>query len=70
MALTKLTCALVLGGTVATAAILSSTITQARPDAQSWSAGPLPAKETVYRPECWLDDDAARYCNGDDRIRP
>jgi hypothetical protein len=70
MALTKMTCVLILGGTVAMAAILSSTITQARPDAHSRSAGPLPAKETVYRPECWLDDDAARYCNGDDRIRP
>ena len=70
MALTKMMCALVLGGIVAMAAILPSSVARAHPEAHSRSAGPLPAKETVYRPECWLDDDAARYCNGDDRIRP
>jgi len=69
MALTELMCALVLGGTVATAAILPPRMTQASLDAQNWLAGPLPQKETIYRPECWLDDDASRYCGGD-RIRP
>ena len=69
MALTKMMCALALGGVFAMAATTPWTMAWAGPDPQSRLAGPFPPKETIYRPECWLDDDSSRHCGGGDRIK-
>ena len=62
MALTRMMCALALGGIFAMAASTPSARASAGPDWQDRWTGPLPPRETIYRPECWLDDDASRFC--------
>jgi hypothetical protein len=66
MALIRLMCALALGGTFAAVAVAPWTKALAGPDVQqhTW-VGPIPPKDTIYRPECMLDDDSSRYCSGD-----
>ena len=59
MALRQLMCALVLGGTLAMATITPST-TWAGADSPELM-GPMPPRETIYRPECWLEDESLRH---------
>jgi hypothetical protein len=52
MAAIRIACALALG---VAAGMVATTPIWAGPDLQSQYAGPLPPKETVYRPGCWPD---------------
>ena len=65
MALAGLMCALALAGTLAMSATAPRTLAWTNQEPQSKWAAPFPPKETIYRPECWLDEDASRYCSGD-----
>ena len=52
MAAIRISCAVALG---IAAAMVATTPTWAGLDSQNQYAGPLPLKDTVYRPGCWPD---------------
>jgi hypothetical protein len=68
MALRQLMCALVLGGTLAMATITPSTTTWAGADSYKLM-GPMPPRETINRPECWLEDESLRHCSCSEKFR-